>query len=465
MKTFMRLIRSLILLVLAAGAVFAEVKTSGDWKYNINEKGDGVITGYLGSGADLEMPTELDGITIKEIGREAFLENKTLTSIVIPDSVRTIGNQAFHLCENLAVVKLGDSVENIDDSAFRKCTSLEEINLPASLTRIGSTAFDMLVTPSKLRKIVIPDSVDSIGEAAFRDCNPEVAAAIPDRFAAAKSAILGDILPTGAQGRGAMDHKASSGSEGGSKSDATSITVGDLTYENVRLKKEYPASFFIHHSGGTAFIEKAKLSEDQVASVLASETSQPATASNPAPGSGMAEPKTEEVATAEDVVGQEATEIRLVDHDLKESKLSDLRGKVVLLNFNNWGGCPESCLPDFPLLAELHEKYAGEPVEVVSVLSTFNERTWEEALEKQNITWKTNVPSKLFEDEETPEELRSLEPLPEEDIVEKLSKSYGIKTFASTFVVGKDGLIVGAFGPVSSQKQEVEAAIAKALAN
>jgi len=264
----MRLIACFVLLILAAGTVFAEVKTSGDWKYTINQKGDGVITDYLGSGADLEIPTEIDGITIREIGREAFLENKTLTSIVIPDSVTTIGNQAFHLCENLAVVKLGDSVENIDDSAFRKCTSLEAINLPASLTRIGSTAFDMLATPSKLRKIVIPDSVDSIGEAAFRNCNPEVAAAIPDRFAAVKSAILGDILPTGGEVRGAMDHKASSGSEGGSRADATSLTIGDLTYENVRLKKEYPASLFIQHSGGTAFIEKAKLSEDQVASLL-----------------------------------------------------------------------------------------------------------------------------------------------------------------------------------------------------
>ena len=47
-----------------------------------------------------------------------------------------------------------------------------------------------------------------------------------------------------------------------------SVTVGDVTYEQIKLKKEYPSSLFIEHSGGTAFIQKSKLTEDQVASIL-----------------------------------------------------------------------------------------------------------------------------------------------------------------------------------------------------
>jgi len=47
-----------------------------------------------------------------------------------------------------------------------------------------------------------------------------------------------------------------------------SLTVGDVTYENVQLKKEYPSSFFIQHSGGTDFIDKSKLNQEQIASVL-----------------------------------------------------------------------------------------------------------------------------------------------------------------------------------------------------
>lgn len=49
---------------------------------------------------------------------------------------------------------------------------------------------------------------------------------------------------------------------------APSLTVGEVTYENVTLKKEYPRSFFIQHDGGTAFVERSKLNEEQIAELL-----------------------------------------------------------------------------------------------------------------------------------------------------------------------------------------------------
>ncbi len=48
------------------------------------------------------------------------------------------------------------------------------------------------------------------------------------------------------------------------------LTVGDVTYENVQVKKEYPSSLFIQHSGGTAFVDKAKLTREQMDSLLPS---------------------------------------------------------------------------------------------------------------------------------------------------------------------------------------------------
>ena len=47
-----------------------------------------------------------------------------------------------------------------------------------------------------------------------------------------------------------------------------SVTVGDVTYEQIKLKKEYPSRLFIEHSGGTAFIQKSKLTKEQVASIV-----------------------------------------------------------------------------------------------------------------------------------------------------------------------------------------------------
>lgn len=52
----------------------------------------------------------------------------------------------------------------------------------------------------------------------------------------------------------------------------SSLAVGDATYENVTLKNEYPRSFFIQHDGGTAFIERSKLTEDQIAQLLEAST-------------------------------------------------------------------------------------------------------------------------------------------------------------------------------------------------
>ena len=51
-----------------------------------------------------------------------------------------------------------------------------------------------------------------------------------------------------------------------------SVTVGDVTYEQIKLKKEYPSSLFIEHAGGTAFIEKSKLTQDQVASIVSGQS-------------------------------------------------------------------------------------------------------------------------------------------------------------------------------------------------
>lgn len=50
-----------------------------------------------------------------------------------------------------------------------------------------------------------------------------------------------------------------------------SVTIDGNTYEQVKLKKEYPSSLFIEHSGGTAFIEKSKLTEDQIKSMVSKE--------------------------------------------------------------------------------------------------------------------------------------------------------------------------------------------------
>jgi hypothetical protein len=47
------------------------------------------------------------------------------------------------------------------------------------------------------------------------------------------------------------------------------LTVAGVTYLNVSVKSEYPKSFFIRHDGGTVFINRADLTEQQIEELLA----------------------------------------------------------------------------------------------------------------------------------------------------------------------------------------------------
>ena len=259
---------------------------------------------------------------------------------------------------------------------------------------------------------------------------------------------------------------------------APSLTVGDVTYENVTLRKEYPRSFFIQHDGGTAFIDRSKLSEEQIADLLGvagdempavAQTEEEPQASPTPETEAKTEPKTKK-AKKRSIIGQEAADMRLIDAEQKETSLSALRGKVVLLNFNlAVGGCDLSVNPEFPILAELQTKYSGEGLEVVSVLQWFTDWNWAEVIQNRAITWKTTVPEKQFagtpDEKETPEQLKHLEPLADKNYRKRLFAAYDIKKLATNVVVDKNGTIVGHFGNLRKGRQDVETAIAKALAN
>ena len=79
--------------------------------------------------------------SVISIGDYAFLECKSLDSIVIPDSVISIGKEAFCECGNLRGAVVPASVTLIGDRAFYKCESLKRVVLPASVTSIGNNVF------------------------------------------------------------------------------------------------------------------------------------------------------------------------------------------------------------------------------------------------------------------------------------------------------------------------------------
>ena len=116
-----------------------------------------------------------DGVT--SIGRSAFDDCTSLTSVTIPDSVTSIGDWAFDGCTSLKSVTIPDSVTSIGDYAFYNCTSLTSVTIPDSVTSIGSSAFSHC---RSLTSVTIPDSVTRIGGWAFESCKSLTSVTIPD---------------------------------------------------------------------------------------------------------------------------------------------------------------------------------------------------------------------------------------------------------------------------------------------
>lgn len=166
--------------------------------------------------AALVIPSEKDGQDVVAIADNAFENQASVTSVLIPDTVTEIGRQAFRNCANLAAVNEGNNIASIAPNAFygtawdsnltggevylgktlykyaggmytdteitvkegtlgiagnafNGMDKLVKVTLPAGLTNIGEYAFGGAQTGTGLTEITFPDSVTEIGANAFRN--------------------------------------------------------------------------------------------------------------------------------------------------------------------------------------------------------------------------------------------------------------------------------------------------------
>ena len=89
--------------------------------------------------------------SIKSIGERAFMMT-SLTSVHIPNSVQSMGTYAFAMSTQLSEVTFQENsqLNEISDYAFMNCGLIEEINIPKSVTRVGEYAFALVGRLSSL---------------------------------------------------------------------------------------------------------------------------------------------------------------------------------------------------------------------------------------------------------------------------------------------------------------------------
>ena len=150
-----------------------------------------MLTGWEGEGTVVKVPATLNGRSVTNIARRAFLNDSVITGIDFSEAtnLETIGMYAFSGCSALtSPIVFAESIQTIGDSAFEgsavtqvnlnvsadyipaqcfyKCASLTDVQMSDSVTEIGTYAF---ANCPNLLSVYIPESVETIANSAFKN--------------------------------------------------------------------------------------------------------------------------------------------------------------------------------------------------------------------------------------------------------------------------------------------------------
>lgn len=120
-------------------------------------------------------------------------------------------------------------------------------------------------------------------------------------------------------------------------------------------------------------------------------------------------------------VGSIAPDLAFPDPDGNIRKLSDLRGKVVLLDF--WASWCRPCRGENPHVVSMYQKYHDKGFEVFSVSLDRNKESWKRAIAADGLVWPNHVSDLKYWSSEA-------------------ARTYGVSSIPCTFLLDQDGRII-----------------------
>lgn len=119
--------------------------------------------------------------------------------------------------------------------------------------------------------------------------------------------------------------------------------------------------------------------------------------------------------------GKKAPDIEMTNPQGNKMALSDLRGKVVLVDF--WASWCKPCRVENPNVVKTYKKYKDEGFTIFSVSLDKNKKKWKQAIQQDNLSWDYHV-----------SDLKGWN--------NRAAQKYQVNSIPATFLVDREGKII-----------------------